>query len=348
MRRRFGVFSLKKLHILIVLVVILIVVFFFVAYKLLYNWEFSDDHTTSASQPKETLAADSALEERPMISYNGGWYALREDLETLLLLGVDKYEKELSDQTVYRNQQQTDFVMLLVMDKKQNSYTAIHLNRDTMTKIPILSVNGMVVGYENAQLTLAHTYGSGGADSCRNSVRAVSEFLYGIDVKHYIALTMDAVAVLNDAVGGVTVTLEDDFSFLDPEMTAGKTVTLKGNEALAYVRARGEMEDSSNLARMKRQQTYLYALYGALQSKAGTDSEFLLETIVKISEHMVSDCTVEQLNDIAELTKNSEFLGIENTPGEAMKGERFMEFYADDNALSELVIELFYEPIALN
>lgn len=346
MRRRFGVFSLKKLHILIVLVVVLIVAFFSVAYKLLYNWEFSDDHAISASQPEETLAADSSLEERPMISYNGGWYALREDLETLLLLGVDKYEEELSDKTVYRNQQQTDFMMLLVMDKKQNSYTAIHLNRDTMAKIPILSVNGAFVGYENAQLTLAHTYGSGGADSCRNSVKAVSEFLYGINIDHYIALTMDAVAVLNDAVGGVTVTLEDDFSFLDPEMTAGETVTLKGNEALAYVRARGEMEDSSNLARMKRQQTYLYALYEALQSRAEADGSFLLETILEISEHMTSDCTIQELNDLAELTKNSEFLGIENTPGEAVKGEKFMEFHADDNALSELVIRLFYEPTA--
>ena len=279
-----------------------------------------------------------------MIYFNDGWYMLRDDLDTLLLMGVDKYEAEINDKSVYRNQQQTDFMILLIMDKKRNSYSAIHLNRDTMTKIPTLSVDGKFAGYVDGQLTLAHTYGSGGTDSCKNTVRAVSEFLYGISVDHYISLTMDAVASVNDAVGGVTVTLEDDFSFVDPGMTEGSTVTLQGKEALAYVRSRGAMEDSSNLARMQRQQTYLNALYGELQSKEETDSGFMMKALLDINDYMTSDCTIQQLSEIAEQIKSYEFKGIENTPGEAQKGEQYMEFYADEDALKELLVRVFYEP----
>ena len=279
-----------------------------------------------------------------MIYYNDGWYALRNDLETVLLLGIDKYEDNLNDKAVYRNTQQTDFMMLLVMDKKGESFSAIHLNRDTMTRIPTLSVDGKFAGYVDGQLTLAHTYGSGGADSCKNTVRAVSEFLYSMEIDHYISLTMDAVKKLNDAVGGVTVTLEEDFTFVNPRMTAGSTVTLQGEEALSFVRSRAAMEDSSNLSRMKRQQTYLNALYAKLQDTDDTDSGFFMKTLLDINDYMTSDCTIQQLNDIVERLRESEFNGIEETPGEAKKGAEFMEFYADETALSDLIVRLFYEP----
>lgn len=73
-------------------------------------------------------------------------------------------------------------------------------------------------------------------------------------------MTMGAVPYINDLVGGVPVTVLDDFSGIDDSLVEGETITLKGEQALHYVRIRGGLEDSSNLNRMKRQQQYLESM----------------------------------------------------------------------------------------
>ena len=276
------------------------------------------------------------------IWYNGAWYALRDDLETVLLLGVDEFEEESSGGG-YRNTQQADFLMLLIFDTDDETFTALHLNRDTMTDIQILGVNGAVAGTTNAQLALAHTYGSGAEDSCRNTVTAVSNLLYGMEIDHYISLTMDAVAILNDLVGGVTVEILDDFSDVDASLVQGETVTLRGSQALTYVRTRLGLEDSSNLHRMERQRQYLTALLGQLQSAIAGDTSFSLSTILEISEYLVSDCTITQLSDLANSMGIYDMEAVYTIDGEAVEGDVYMEYYVDEEALQDLILELFYE-----
>mgnify|MGYP000585160404 FL=1 len=68
---------------------------------------------------------------------------------------------------------------------------------------------------------------------------------------------MDAVPILNDLLGGVEVTVLDDFSGIDDTLIKGETVTLHGDHALTYVRERYGLEDSSNSTRMVRQRQYM-------------------------------------------------------------------------------------------
>lgn len=143
-------------------------------------------------------------------------------------MGLDKYAE--TEESNYLNNEQSDFLMLLVMNKETGACTPIQLNRDTMTKIQILGVRGDVAGTFTGQLALAHTYGSGERDSCLNTAEAVSNLLYGVDIDHYISITMDGVAILNDLVGGVEVEVMDDFSSIDSTLVQGETVTLMGNQ----------------------------------------------------------------------------------------------------------------------
>ena len=162
-----------------------------------------DEHQGQDTAPDVSSNAEgsssSALEEagdtRELTYYNGGWYARRNDLETVLLMGLDKYAE--TEESNYLNNEQSDFLMLLVINKETGACTPIQLNRDTMTKIQILGVRGDVAGTFTGQLALAHTYGSGERDSCLNTAEAVSNLLYGVDIDHYISITMDGVAILN-------------------------------------------------------------------------------------------------------------------------------------------------------
>ncbi|NCB93992.1 MAG: hypothetical protein EOM40_15745 [Clostridia bacterium] len=275
---------------------------------------------------------------------DGTCYVPNKNLDVILLIGVDKYAPQIQEES-YNNSQQADFLMLLLMDRTTESYTALHLNRDTMTEIPVLGVRGEKAGTINGQLALAHTYGSGGLDSCRNTVAAVSNLLYGVDIDHYIAFTMDAVPKINDLAGGVTVTVLDDFTSVSPSMYQGATITLTGDLALAYVRTRYGLEDSSNLRRMERQRQYLSELQNTLSANMTSDDTILLDILDAVSPYMTSDCTVNQLSrlyDRLKLYVDSGFLSID---GEAKESEEFMEFYPDEAALKQLVVEQFYTPL---
>lgn len=306
----------------------------------LQRWDESRGQLAESGTAGEspTVSEDS----REVTYVNGQAYALR-DLETVLLMGVDKFEGETPEG--YLNNQQADFLLLLALDEAGETCTPIQLNRDTMTEIQILGVNGEPAGTTTGQLALAHTYGSGEEDSCENTVLAVENLLYGVEIDHYVSMTMDGVALLNDLVGGVTVEVLDDFSGIDDSLVQGETVTLKGQQALTYVRSRGGLEDSSNLHRMGRQRQYLSALQGQLSSKAQSDEGFTLEALLQLNEYLVSDCTVEQLSALGDNLAHYQVNDILTTQGEAQVGEEFMEFSVDETALQQLVLDVFYEPV---
>ena len=310
---------------------------------LLQRWENTQDAPVSSPGPSSAVETDAPVDGREITYYNGTAYAKREDLETVLLLGVDKFEGETPEG--YVNNQQTDFLLLLVMDKENETCTPIQLNRDTMTQIQILGVTGEPAGTFTGQLALAHTYGSGEEDSCENTVLAVENLLYGVGIDHYVSLTMDGVALLNDLVGGVTVEVLDDFSGIDDSLVQGETVTLQGQQALTYARSRGGMEDSSNLRRMERQRQYLSALQQQLKAAVQQEDGFTLDALLQLNEYMVSDCTVDQLSDLGDSLAAYQVSDILTTPGDAQEGEEFMEFTVDEAALQLLVMDVFYEPV---
>ena len=86
---------------------------------------------------------------------NGVYYAPKKNLETVLLIGVDKFADQTKAQS-YNNSQQADFLALLVLDRENKRHTTLHLNRDTMTQIPVLGVRGESAGSITGQLALAH------------------------------------------------------------------------------------------------------------------------------------------------------------------------------------------------
>lgn len=287
---------------------------------------------------------DIGAENDRYIYIDGVQYAPKKKLDTVLIIGVDKYRTQTTDDS-YLNTEQADFLMLLLIDRANESCTALHLNRDTMADIPVLGVRGENAGTQYAQLALAHTYGSGGDDSCRNTVSAVEGLLYGIKIDHYISFTMDAVKEINDMAGGVTLTLLEDFTGIDAEMAKGSEVTLVGDMALTYVRSRYGLDDNTNLGRMERQRQYLTALRDKLTDVLKSDDTFFMKMLNTISNYMVSDCTAHQLSHIYEQTENYADGGFLSIKGEAVKGNEFMEFYVDNEALKQQVIGLFYEPV---
>ena len=280
------------------------------------------------------------------VTVDGQSYKLRNDLDTYLLIGLDKYSDATGETGIATNHQQADFLFLIVVDHSDQSYSAIHLNRDAMTEIQRLGMSGKKTGTFTGQLALAHTFGSGGRDSCRNTAQAVSHYLLDVPVQHYFSVTMDAIPLINDLVGGVVVHIDDDFSAIDPTLEQGKDVRLWGQHALSFVRSRHYVDDSSNLSRMNRQRAYLYGLHDQLAQKLEENNGFGARLVSKLTSFYVSDLTSDEMVALAEKVRDYRFTGIRSISGEAVLGEKYMEFYTDEDALQKLVFETFFKPAA--
>lgn len=276
------------------------------------------------------------------ITRDGIDYYPRRDITVMMLLGIDQ-AGPVEDSGVFTNPGTSDAVMLLIFDEKNETWSILQLNRDTMMDIPVLGLGGKEAGTIFAQLALAHTYGSGLEDSCLNTRKAVSNFLGGISIDYYISMNMDAVAIVNDAVGGVTVTVTDDFSDVDPTLTMGQ-VTLRGEQTLSFVRDRQNVGDQKHVSRMERHREYMEGFTEALGEKLKEGTGFVVETYSAVAPYLVSDCPISSLTAMIERYQDYQFTGVITPEGQSTVGRQYYEFYADEQKLDELVIDLFYAP----
>ena len=269
-------------------------------------------------------------------------YFPRQDITVVLVMGIDQYGP-VADSQAYNNRGASDMVMLLIFDEKNEVCNVLHLNRDTMLEMPVLGIGGREAGTYYGQLALSHTYGSGLADSCENTRNTVSNFLYGITIDHYVAMNMDAISILNDAVGGVTVHVTEDFSQVDPTIGKG-TVTLKGEQAIHFVRTRKDVGDQLNLSRIDRQQDYIDGFVDAFRAKQEQEAEFIARAYEQVSDYLVTDCSVNAISGMIDRYGDYTIGEVVSPEGRNVMGEEYFEFYVDEEKLDELILRLFYAP----
>ncbi len=282
------------------------------------------------------------------LEFDGEKYYLRKGVETLLVIGIDKYDEVSSNEiftnsngTVVRNMHCSDFLMLIVFDHANETSSAIHIDRDTMVKIEYSDKDGNKHRTAPQQIALAHSYGSGGEDSCENVVNAVSELLGGIEIKSYAKYTMEAIYKANSAVGGVELTVLDDLP--EKGLVKGETVRLSDEQAEYYVRYRLAYKDSSNVSRMQRQVQYLRALYSQLVTKSKDDINFLTGKLAEMQEYMQTNCADSELISFFEIGNEYERGDIHGYKGDIVESPTtgWMELYNYEGEIKKIVIKLF-------
>lgn len=288
--------------------------------------------------------SNTSYEEKNYIYHNNKKYKPKDYLDTVLLLGIDSFGK-VYESSSYNNSNKADFIALLIFDNNNQTCTVLQINRDTIAEIPVLGVTGEKAGTITGQLALAHTYGNGLELSCKNTVKAVSNFLYQVEIENYLSMNMDAVAALNDVVGGVEVEILDDFSEVDPSLVKGEKILLTGDQALTYVRGRGNVGDQTNISRMNRQRQYMGAFAEKIKAAYESDSELVLNAYNAIADYTVTDCSITVLSDTAERLSSYEIKEIVTPEGEIVESEEYIEFHADNEKLKELIISIFYEEV---
>ena len=289
---------------------------------------------------------DYEEEEEEYISLNGQDYVLGHKVKAYLVLGTDGSGNEDAAGEEYQGSM-ADFLLLAVVDDENKTYGFLQLNRDTMTKITLLQKDG--TGYASAEMQLctAHWYGKNKKASCKNTVEAVSGLLGGIPIDGYYALPMEQIPALNHAVGGVTVTLQDDFTSVDPTMEKGATLTLNDEQAYAYVRGRMGIGDGENTSRMARQKEYMKAFFAKVMEQNVKDKEFVIKLYEQLQNVSTSDVNMKYISKLTENIGTYKNVGLLVPEGEVKLGEALddgkehTEFYIDEASLEECAKMLF-------
>ncbi len=273
------------------------------------------------------------------ITYKGKKYHVKDGLSTVLLLGVDNTGTEYAKDNIGANGR-SDAIMLLLLDDKTKTIKTLSISRDTMTTVEAYALNGDFLYAGTMQITLQYGFGDSPRRCCYLSKKCVSNLLHGMYIDGVMSLTMDAIPVVTDIIGGLQLTFEEDYSYIDPSYTKGATVTLTGAQAERFVRYRDINETGSNELRVARQTWLVEQMFAKLRSLGGAT---LVDQIMdKAGKYIESDISADNLKKISSYKVTGEMLKL---PGKAQAGDHHDEFHYDEEALQQMIVDLFYEEV---
>ncbi|MDN0195174.1 LCP family protein [Streptomyces sp. S.PNR 29] len=192
----------------------------------------------------------------------------------------------------------SDTAMVVHLDAGRTSATVVSVPRDTLVtrpSCPLTSGGSTTVAY-NAMFNSA--YAVGGPVCAVKTVESITN----VRMDHYIEVDFAGFAKLVDALGGVTVTTDENIDDEDShlKLKAG-THHLDGTEALALARTRHGVGDGSDLGRIKLQQKLVKAL---LEQIASTDLLTDPARLYRVADAVTGSLTTDTgLDSLSELTR---------------------------------------------
>lgn len=280
-----------------------------------------------------------------LVTYKGKTYRRNQYVKAILCMGVDRSDT-MTESKEFGSAGQSDGIFLIAQDTAHHSLKILMIPRDTMTEVPHSTPDDPVQETMITQLTIAYAFGDGREGSCKNTVESVEKLLSGFFIDQYLAVDTTVVAKLNDAVGGVTVTIPTDgMEQRDPAFVKGTQVTLHGSQAEAFVRYRDINRDNSALYRMDQQQEYITQYFKAIKEASRTDSQIVTRLFDMIQDYMVTDMSKDQYLKIAMDGLDAGSLTAQDfytVPGTGEVAETHDVYRADRQATIPIILKLFY------
>lgn len=306
----------------------------------------------NASSPMPQIAKGSAQPqpdeewEEGWIRYQGKVYGYNQNILTFLCMGIDVDDVLREEQQGWESGQ-ADALFLLVLNPDTQRISIIAIDRNTMTEVDMYDPENHFLGTVQAQVNLAHGYGDGRESSAENQVKAVSHLMYELPIHGYCAINMPAIYYLNDVIGGVDVTVMEDYTSEYLPLPVGETVHLDGRMAYAYVRYRDTEVPESARLRLARQKQYLLAFVDKAKQEFKKDISLPLRIFQALAPSMVTDITADEAvylaGEAAGYSFSPEDLIV--LPGATDTSGEFDEFHVDPDALKQLIIDVFYTEI---
>lgn len=256
--------------------------------------------------PDEAAAAELARyeKERPGAAARGA--------QNILVIGSDS--RSGSGNRRYGRDsgtERSDTTILLHLSAGRRSATAVSIPRDLMVDVPACRRPD---GRRSKPMFAMFNYAfQVGGSAC--TIRTV-ERMTDIRVDHHMVVDFQGFKDLVDALDGVEICLSKPINDKAARLRlpAGK-VTLNGEQALGYVRARKSLGNGSDTDRMERQQRFLAALVHKAQSNDVLLNPVRLYPVLDAAtSSLTTDPDLASLRGLYELVR-----GVRDIPTERMQ-----------------------------
>lgn len=242
----------------------------------------------------------------------------------------------------------TDSLMVLSVNKTNNTAVVISIPRDLWTYIP-------EYGYQ--KINAVYNYGeeseydsnTGYADGGMGLLQSIVSKNLGIDIHYYALINYTAFKDAVDAVGGITVDLrspDNPYGLYDPYANLklpNDVVNLDGQTALNLARSRGDGPGAygfprADFNRSEHQRKMLIAL------KEKTVSSNVLANPLKVGQladsigkNIKTDIKNNELNSMVSLLKKIDTNNIVSGGLNDLNGKNYLSSYAAPGGLSALI-----------
>ncbi|CAL9551645.1 Polyisoprenyl-teichoic acid--peptidoglycan teichoic acid transferase TagU [Streptomyces sp. enrichment culture] len=187
-----------------------------------------------------------------------------------------------------------DVQMLVHLSADRTNMSVVSMPRDTLVQIPKCTDpdDGTVYPASDGRTMTNQSLGHGGP----GCTVATWQELTGIHIDHFVMVDFAGVVSMADAIGGVPVCVDANIHSRDSEghgsglkLEKG-THSIKGEQALQWLRTRYGFEDGSDLARAKAQHMYMNSMVRELRENATLSSPGKLR---KLAEEATGALTVD-------------------------------------------------------
>ncbi len=284
------------------------------------------------------------------VKYQNTLYEYNENIITLLIMGIDKgkesfepWEAEIEN----IGNGQADALFLAALNTEDNTVKIIGINRNTMTDIYLCDYLDEPIPTFPSQIALQHAYGANSRVGCEYQVKVVQNLFYNLPIHGYAAINVDAVPTINDMVGGVDVDVLEDLTLHDPSLIKGNHVHLMGESAYWYIKYRDIHQFASVDMRTQRQAQYLNGFIDAAKQTVREDPLLVFQLYKGLAPQMDTNITATEMAYLASVLPQCRFDedSFCQIPGETVMGEKYEEFYPDEDALLTLILDIFYKEV---
>lgn len=174
----------------------------------------------------------------------------------VLLVGSDTRagDNKKYGQHMENDGERTDTIMLLHVAPNRDGATLVSFPRDSMVLIPdCRDVKTKAIVPQHLGM-INSAFSSGGMICTRRTIETLTQ----IPIDHYVKVDFTGFKNIVNALGGIEICVPKDVNDKKAKLTLKKgTQTVRGETALAYVRARYSLGDGGDISRIERQQVFI-------------------------------------------------------------------------------------------
>ncbi|MFG2313134.1 LCP family protein [Streptomyces sp. NPDC048566] len=231
----------------------------------------------------------------------------------ILLIGSDgrnsKEDQKLGGaKDTFNSAPRADVQMLLHLSADRSNMSVVSMPRDTLLRIPKCTDPHTGKTYAaGTSLTMTNDSLGRGGPGC---TVATWEALTGIHIDHFIMVDFAGVVSMADAIGGVPVCVDANiYSHTSQGHGSGLklekgTTSVKGKQALEWLRTRYGFEDGTDIARTKAQHQYMNSMVRQLRENATLSNPGKLKNLAETAtEALTVDDGLGTVTKLYDLSK---------------------------------------------